>query len=138
MVKNPPASAGDAGEAGLIPGSGRSLGGGNDNLLQYSCLERAWAIHSPWVHQESAMTERLTLSFLALICCAVWLLTVKQVDIYSLGEACPPGAPAALPPTSEHSNVKSACQVFLFSVMTLTFSTKILFSDKYVRQYLQN
>ena len=36
MVKNPPTNAGDT---GLIPGSGRSPGGGNDNLLQYSCLE---------------------------------------------------------------------------------------------------
>ena len=35
MVKNPPASAGDAGS---IPGSGRSLGEGNGNPLQYSCL----------------------------------------------------------------------------------------------------
>ena len=26
-------------EAGLIPGLGRSLGGGNGNPLQYSCLE---------------------------------------------------------------------------------------------------
>ena len=36
MVKNPPAHAGDV---GLIPGSGKSSGGGNDNPLQYSCLE---------------------------------------------------------------------------------------------------
>ena len=36
MVKNPPANAGDA---GWIPGSGRSPGEGNDNPLQYSCLE---------------------------------------------------------------------------------------------------
>ena len=28
----------DAGEPGLIPGSGRSFGKGNDNLLQYSFL----------------------------------------------------------------------------------------------------
>ena len=35
MVKNPPASAGDDGS---IPGSGRSLGEGNGNPLQYSCL----------------------------------------------------------------------------------------------------
>ena len=28
-----------AGDPGLIPGSGRSPGGGNDNPLQYSCLE---------------------------------------------------------------------------------------------------
>ena len=34
VVKNPPANAGDA---GLIPGSGRSPGAGNGNPLQYSC-----------------------------------------------------------------------------------------------------
>ena len=39
VVKNPPASAGDAGDAGLIPGSGRFPGEGNGNPLQYSCLE---------------------------------------------------------------------------------------------------
>ena len=32
-------SACNAGDAGLIPGSGRSLGGGHGNSLQYSCLE---------------------------------------------------------------------------------------------------
>ena len=36
MVKNSPDSAGDAGDASLIPGSGRSPGGGNGNPLQYS------------------------------------------------------------------------------------------------------
>ena len=34
-------NAGDTRDAGLIPGSGRSPGGGNDNLLQYSCLENS-------------------------------------------------------------------------------------------------
>ena len=38
MVKNPPASAGDARDAGLIPGLRRFLGVGNGNSLQYSCL----------------------------------------------------------------------------------------------------
>ena len=33
------ASAYNAGDPGLIPGSGRSPGEGNGNLLQYSCLE---------------------------------------------------------------------------------------------------
>ena len=36
MIKNLPANAGDL---GLIPGSGRSAGKGNSNPLQYSCLE---------------------------------------------------------------------------------------------------
>ena len=35
VVKNSPANAG---EVGSIPGWGRSPGGGNGNLLQYSCL----------------------------------------------------------------------------------------------------
>ena len=39
QVKSLPANAGDTGDAGLIPGLGRSPGGGNDNPLQYSCLE---------------------------------------------------------------------------------------------------
>ena len=39
MVKNLPANAGHAGDAGLISGSGRSPGKGNGNPLQYSRLE---------------------------------------------------------------------------------------------------
>ena len=38
-VKNPPVNAGDIRDAVLIPGPGRSLGGGRGNPLQYSCLE---------------------------------------------------------------------------------------------------
>ena len=34
-------SACNAGDLGLIPGSGRSPGEGNGNLLQYSCLENS-------------------------------------------------------------------------------------------------
>ena len=39
VIKNPPANAGDTGDTDLIPGSERSPGGGDDNPLQYSCLE---------------------------------------------------------------------------------------------------
>ena len=39
MVKNLPDSAEDVGDAGWIPGSGRSSGEGNGNPLQYSCLD---------------------------------------------------------------------------------------------------
>ena len=38
-VKNLLANAGDTGDGGLIPGSGRSSGGENCNPHQYSCLE---------------------------------------------------------------------------------------------------
>ena len=37
VVKNPPASARDAGNLGSTPESGRSPGGGNGNPFQYSC-----------------------------------------------------------------------------------------------------
>ena len=39
VVKNSPANAGDLGDLGLIPGRGKSLGGGNGNSLRHSCLE---------------------------------------------------------------------------------------------------
>ena len=65
VVKNPPASAGDAGDLGLIPGLGRSPGEENGNLLQYSCLknpmeQRSLVGYSPWSHKQSDMTERLS------------------------------------------------------------------------------
>ena len=47
MVKNLPANARDIRDAGSIPWSGRSAGGGHGNPVQYSCLQnpmdrRAW------------------------------------------------------------------------------------------------
>ena len=41
MVKNPLANAGGIRDAGLIPGWGRSPGGGHSNPLQCSCLENS-------------------------------------------------------------------------------------------------
>ena len=38
VVKNLPANVGDIRDMSLIPGSGRSPGGGHSNPLQYSCL----------------------------------------------------------------------------------------------------
>ena len=45
VVKNPPANAGDM---GLIPGSGRSPGEGNGNPLQYTCLGNPMARKALW------------------------------------------------------------------------------------------
>ena len=61
MVKNLPANAGDV---GLIPGSGRSPGEGTDNPLQYSCLENptdrgAWQAVVHGVTKESDTTQPL-------------------------------------------------------------------------------
>ena len=41
MVKTPPASAGDERDVGSIPGQQDPPGVGNDNSLQYSCLEKS-------------------------------------------------------------------------------------------------
>ena len=64
MVKNLPASAGDAGDVGLIPGLGRSSGEGNGNPLQNSCLGiptdcGAWWATVHGVAKMLDMTERL-------------------------------------------------------------------------------
>ena len=58
VIKNPPASAGDAGDSGSTPGSGGSPGGGNGNPLQYSLPgefhgQRSLAGYSPWGRKES-------------------------------------------------------------------------------------
>ena len=39
VIKNPPVNAGDIKDVNSIPGLGRSPGKGNDNPLQFSCLE---------------------------------------------------------------------------------------------------
>ena len=61
LVKNLPANAGDVRGASLIPGSGRSPGGGHDNPLQYSCLENPMD-RGPWratVHRVAKSQTRL-------------------------------------------------------------------------------
>ena len=59
VVKNLPANVGDA---GLIPGSGRSPGNGNGIPLQYSCLGNpmnrgVWQATVHGVAKESEMTS---------------------------------------------------------------------------------
>ena len=62
VVKNLPADAGDIRDMGSIPGWGRSLGGGQDNPLQCSCLEtphgqKSLVGYSPEGHKESDTAE---------------------------------------------------------------------------------
>ena len=65
-------SACNAGDLGLIPGLGRSPGGGHGNPLQYSGLEnlhgqRSLVGYSPWIHKESDLTEQLSPAHIAFI-----------------------------------------------------------------------
>ena len=67
-IKNQPSNPGDTADVSVIPGSGRSHGTENGNLLQYPYLEkshgqRILAGHSPWGHKELDMTERLHYRF---------------------------------------------------------------------------
>ena len=62
MIKNLPANERVARDVGLIPGSGRSPGGGHGNPLHYSWLknpygQRNLASPSPWGHKESDMND---------------------------------------------------------------------------------
>ena len=62
VVKNPLANAGDTGDAGLIPGQGRSPRVGNGNSLQYSSLENP-TDRGPWqaaVHGVAKSQTRLS------------------------------------------------------------------------------
>ena len=83
MVKNQPATAGDTGDAGSIPESGRSPGEGNGNPLQYSCLGNPMGRGAWWatVHgvAESDRSEQLTLSLFILI---RLLRGVKQPSVF--------------------------------------------------------
>ena len=61
VEKNRPANARDTGNVGLIPGLGRSPGGGNGNPLQYSCLGSpseggSWRATVHGVEKESDIT----------------------------------------------------------------------------------
>ena len=57
VVKNPPANVGDLRDAGSIPWLGQSPAGGNDNSLQYSCLENPMDRNAWW-----AMVHRVAKS----------------------------------------------------------------------------
>ena len=66
VVNNPPASAGDVRDVGLIPGSRLSPGGGHGNPLQCSCLEnptdrRAWRAIDHRVAKSWSRLKRLSM-----------------------------------------------------------------------------
>ena len=89
MVKNPPVNAGDARNAGLISGSGRSPGGGHDNpilvfLPGESHGQRNLAGYSPWGCKELDMTELLILSLVTLAKAFPW--TRSRLRTWGLGE----------------------------------------------------
>ena len=60
--KNVPASAGNTGDAGSMPWLGGSLGVGNGNPLQYSCLENSMDRGAWWATVHGATNSQTQLS----------------------------------------------------------------------------
>ena len=93
VVKNPPANAGDTGDVGSIPRSGRSPGGGHGNPLQYSCPENPMDKGAWW-----AAVHRVTKSWTQL----------KQLSFTVLsGPSKSPWGPPPTPRGSQYPNLKS-------------------------------
>ena len=65
--------AGATGDAGWIPGSGRSLGGGHGNPLQYSCLENPMDRGAWWVTVHEVAKSQTHL--------IVWLSSHESVNL---------------------------------------------------------
>ena len=92
VVKNPPANAGDIGDAGSIPGLGRSPGREHGNPLQYSCLENpvdrgAWwaTVHS--VAQSQTQLKQLSTHAIWAVCvsssCSTWLPILGMGSLFN-------------------------------------------------------
>ena len=92
VVNNPLANAGDKGDLGSIPGSGRSPGGRHGNPLQHSCLENlmdrgAWqstvhGVTKSWTRLKQFSIYTCTVcwvSVLACHCCVVQSLNPVQL-----------------------------------------------------------
>ena len=72
MVKNLPANAGDEGNVGSIPGSGRPPGAGSGSPLQYACLENSMDRGAWWGRKESNMTEHAHTTTLLMMVIIKW------------------------------------------------------------------
>ena len=80
VVKSLPANAGEAGDVGLIPGSGRPLGRNAKSTTVFlpgqSRGQRSLTGYSPWGHKESDMTEYINIINISLfgehLCCC-WI-----------------------------------------------------------------
>ena len=81
VVKNTPANTRDARDTGSIPGSGRSLGGGNGNLLQYSFLENS-TDRGAW---QATVCACCVLSCFSRVQLFVTLWTVTRLALPSMG-----------------------------------------------------
>ena len=90
LMKKTSANAEDAGDAVSIPGSGRPPGGGNDNPLQYSCLESPMERgrllgYSTWVGKEWNMTEQLSKNIHTHFSSTRCLVVNSKYSVFTMG-----------------------------------------------------
>ena len=86
LVKSLSANAGNARDAGSIPGSGRPPGGGYGNLLQHSCLENPMSRGAQWATvlgvTESDMTEQLSMHSYILHIARIIICWKSDIQLY--------------------------------------------------------
>ena len=110
--KEPVCNAGNIRDAGSIPGLGRHPGGGNGNLLQYSCLENPMDRGAWW-----AMVHGVTKSW-------TWLKWLSTMSKEQYAENSVPGALSTL--ISVESN---HTKVLFFINITVWTTFKIIEND---------
>ena len=99
--------AGDAGEADSTSGSGRSPGGGNGNLLQYSCLENpmdgeAWQATAHGIPHSRTPLSDLRFRFSVPCCCCSAAQSCPTLQPHGLQHARLP-CPSLTPRTCSNS-----------------------------------
>ena len=99
MVKNPPA---DAGDLGLIPGSGRSPGVRNGNPYQYSCRKIPWTeepgeLQFKWGCKELDATEHTHQIRSDQISCSVVSDSLRPHELQHARPPCPSPTPGVHP-----------------------------------------
>ena len=80
MSKESACNSGDAGDGGLITGSGKSPGGGHGNSLQYSCLDNpmdraAWCATVHRISKNQTLLKQLNMH-------TCLLIYVKVLSLY--------------------------------------------------------
>ena len=79
VKKESTCNAGDTGDAGSIPGSGRSPGGGNGNPLQYSCLKNLThrGVWQARIHGVAKSRTRLSTHALFQTCMKFFIMLIE-------------------------------------------------------------
>ena len=98
MVKNPPANSRDIKDVGLIPGSGRTPGGGHGSPLQYFCLQNPmyrgswWATVNRIAKSRAQLKQLSTQHILFIIVAAPIYIPTNNIDglpfLYTLSRIC--------------------------------------------------